>query len=73
MEKRKDGPKISDLRDSGSIEQDADSIVFLYREPTDGNEKVSVFVAKNRNGPLGHFKLEFQGEITSFKDIPFTN
>ena len=69
IEKRKDGdtPKLSDLRGSGAIEQDADIIFFLYREDNDNRDIVSLSIAKNRNGALGTFNLTFQKELASFR------
>lgn len=67
IEKRKEGfvePKLSDLRGSGSIEQDADSILFLFKE----DENIILSVAKNRNGALGKIKLNYTGSITKFTD-----
>jgi len=65
-------PQLSDLRDSGSIEQDADIVLFLYRE---GMHKEDVdknatrlIVAKNRNGPVGEIELIFNPEQTSFRE-----
>jgi replicative DNA helicase len=58
-------PKLSDLRGSGSIEQDADVILFLFREDND----IKVSVAKNRNGALGIFTLRYIPEITTFKNF----
>ena len=65
-------PRLSDLRESGSIEQDADLVVFLWRkksdedEATDDGEWISVKVAKNRNGPVGDFQLWFRKHQTRF-------
>jgi len=68
-------PQLSDLRESGAIEQDADLIVFIYRDETrseqDGSyydNVVNIEIAKQRNGPTGHFKLTFQRELTRFRD-----
>lgn len=70
IEQRKDGdsPKLSDLRGSGSIEQDADVIIFLYRQQEDNRNLITVSVAKNRNGALGEFLLLYDSEITTFKN-----
>lgn len=72
-------PSLSDLRESGSIEQDADQVLFLYREEYYKNEKEDptavesgtseVIVAKNRHGELGTVKLAFQGEFTKFSSL----
>ena len=67
-------PQLADLRESGAIEQDADVIVFIYRDEvyhptTEENRNVAeVIVAKQRNGPTGYFKLTFQREITRFRN-----
>ena len=75
-------PMLSDLRESGSIEQDADIVMFIYRDDyyktaTDEEEmaekalskgEAEIIVAKNRNGPVGSVKLLFQGNITKFKN-----
>ena len=69
-EKRSDdiSPKLSDLRESGSIEQDADIVMFLYREDKDPEKKnlVKLNIAKNRSGSLCTIDLGFQGEYTRF-------
>lgn len=69
-------PRLSDLRDSGSIEQDADIVFFIYRKDRDKvgldpqEENVAeIIVAKHRNGPLGTVKLKFDAEVASFKTI----
>ena len=78
VEARKDKhPMLSDLRDSGSIEQDADMVVFLYRDqyynPQPGAEDiVEVSIGKNRNGPLGSISLKFQKETSRFLPCPFS-
>ncbi|MCI6542271.1 MAG: replicative DNA helicase [Firmicutes bacterium] len=67
-------PVLSDLRDSGSIEQDADIVMFIYK-PDMYNDVVSeepdiaeLIIAKHRNGPLGTVKLKWVGETTSFEN-----
>ncbi len=65
-------PRMSDLRESGSIEQDADVIMLLHREdyydPTKNPGIVEVNVAKQRNGPTGKIKLTFLRDILRFED-----
>src|SRR5207237_9547525 len=61
-------PQLSDLRDSGSLEQDADAVFFLYREPKKKDSNVvDLIVAKQRNGPIGTIKLAFLREYTRFE------
>ena len=67
-------PVLSDLRESGSLEQDADIVVFLYRDKyysKDENQEdvTEVIIRKHRNGALGTVNLLFQGEYTRFRDI----
>ena len=67
-------PKLSDLRESGSIEQDADVVMFLYREDrvrpdTPNKNIVDVIVAKHRNGPVGKISLYFEENSTTFKSL----
>ena len=72
-------PGLSDLRESGSIEQDADQVLFLYRDEYYRNEKsdpasvetgtAEVIVSKNRHGELGTVPLAFQGEFTQFTSL----
>jgi replicative DNA helicase len=59
-------PQLSDLRESGSIEQDADIVMFLYRDDPDEKENINLLVAKHRNGPTGEFPMHFRGERTKF-------
>jgi len=67
-------PQLSDLRESGAIEQDADVIAFIYRDElyhptTEENQNIAeIILAKQRNGPTGFFKLTFQKEYTRFRD-----
>lgn len=70
-------PLLSDLRDSGSIEQDADIVMFLYRnsyyEKDDPNQNIcECIVAKNRHGETGTIKLGWQGEYTKFTNVEYS-
>lgn len=66
-------PRLSDLRDSGSIEQDADMVLMLHREVTEKNDpdydKVKLIVTKNRHGPMGSMTFKFIEAITVFEEI----
>lgn len=67
-------PMLSDLRESGSLEQDADIVMFLYREdyydPETTNKNITeVIVAKHRNGPVDTVKMFFKKEFTRFNDL----
>jgi len=73
-EKENRAPKLADLRESGSIEQDADVVLMLAR-PKDADEKYQVaadsaelIVAKQRNGPVGELRLTFLRDITRFEN-----
>ncbi|EKD79937.1 MAG: hypothetical protein ACD_40C00251G0006 [uncultured bacterium] len=59
-------PQLSDLRESGSIEQDADVVMFLYREDVEDLSNVKLNIAKHRNGPLRTIDLRFKGERVRF-------
>ena len=59
-------PQLADLRDSGSIEQDADVVMFLWREDPEVLENMQLDIAKHRNGPLGSVKLHFRGDRIRF-------
>jgi len=77
VEQREDHrPIVSDLRESGSIEQDADIVMFIYSaakysdaETEDSPDTCEIIVAKNRNGPQGTAKVRWVPEITTFVDI----
>ncbi|MBR2461475.1 MAG: replicative DNA helicase [Clostridia bacterium] len=72
VEGRKDGvPMLSDLRDSGSIEQDADSVMFLHKKENE-TQKVQVIIAKNRHGATGTVELGWTPEFTAFHSIEST-
>lgn len=59
-------PQLSDLRESGSIEQDADVVMFLYRKDDDVKESINLKISKHRNGALGDIDLYFRGERVKF-------
>ncbi len=59
-------PQLSDLRESGSIEQDADVVMFLWREDDDNNQNFMLDIAKHRNGPLRSIPLYFKGDRIKF-------
>jgi replicative DNA helicase len=66
-------PLLADLRESGAIEQDADTVLFIYRdefynEDTEDKGIAEIIVAKQRNGPTGTIKLQFQSEYAKFHD-----
>ena len=71
-------PQLSDLRESGALEQDADVVAFIYREdmymdksqpPTDAQGTAELIIAKQRNGPVGVVKLAFIREFTRFENL----
>lgn len=67
-------PQLSDLRDSGSIEQDADVVVFidreeLYNPDTEKKGVADILIAKHRNGPTGDLQLAFVKELASFRNL----
>jgi replicative DNA helicase len=67
-------PQLSDLRESGSIEQDADVVLFIYREEVyrqdeDNAGKADLIISKQRNGPIGTVKLAFLKQYTKFENL----
>jgi replicative DNA helicase len=71
-------PQLSDLRESGALEQDADVVLFIYREdqyadksqpPTDAQGVAELIIGKQRNGPTGTVKLAFIREFTRFENL----
>jgi replicative DNA helicase len=80
--RREPRPQLSDLRESGAIEQDADVVIFIYRpevylSPEERQQQVEkigvaeVIVAKQRNGPIGTIRLAFQDKFAKFADMAF--
>jgi replicative DNA helicase len=76
VEQRGGKPRLSDLRDSGSIEQDADVVMFIHREKDDTSmgdnarsKETEILIEKHRNGPTGSVKLMFNSEKTTFQDV----
>lgn len=77
IEKRRGKPRLSDLRDSGSLEQDADVVMFIHREDMMGtrngeeekNNVAEILIEKHRNGPIGKIDLLFDEEKTTFRSV----
>lgn len=75
VESREDKrPRLSDLRESGSIEQDADVVMLIYRDayyhPEDNNSSVEIIIAKQKDGPTGVVPLIYVKEFMRFVDVP---
>jgi replicative DNA helicase len=80
VEQRGGKPRLSDLRDSGSIEQDADVVIFIHREDmqqrSDVNERTGVaeiLIEKHRNGPVGKVELRFNDKHANFETLAKTD
>jgi len=82
VETRGGKPKLSDLRDSGSIEQDADLVMFIHsneEDIRDENGKMKevqrkeLIIAKHRNGPLGVATLDYHTRFNTFVEIDYSN
>ena len=78
VESRGGKPRLSDLRDSGSIEQDADVVMFIHREDKGKDESeqtniAEILIEKHRNGPTGKVELYFDGKTTSFLNLEKSN
>lgn len=78
VEQRRDRPRLSDLRDSGSIEQDADVVMFIHREDkmnkdSDRPNVAEILIEKHRNGPTGKVELYFDEKQTTFLAIDSGN
>jgi len=74
VEQRGGKPRLSDLRDSGSIEQDADVVLFIhredrYREESEKNNIAEIMIEKHRNGPTGQVELYFDEKKSTFTDL----
>ena len=62
-------PQLADLRESGAIEQDADVVMFLYREDDENQENLILDIQKHRNGPLRRINLFFRGDRIRFYGV----
>jgi replicative DNA helicase len=73
VEQRGGKPRLSDLRDSGSIEQDADVVMFIHRDADQDSggrrEETEIMIEKHRNGPTGTVKLYFDSKKTTFLSV----
>lgn len=72
IESRGGRPKLSDLRDSGSIEQDADVVMFIHRDKDEDGEKsniTEILIEKHRNGPTGKVTLHFDDKKATFQEV----
>ena len=74
VEQRGGKPRLSDLRDSGSIEQDADVVMFIHRDDKNNADSdrpniAEILVEKHRNGPTGSVELYFDAKRTSFLSL----
>ena len=65
-------PQLADLRESGAIEQDADVVMFIYREDLEKMEQVTLDIQKHRNGPIGEIQLVFRADRTKFYGLEKT-
>jgi len=82
VETRGGKPKLSDLRDSGSIEQDADAVIFIHSNEDDIRDengkmkevqRKELIIAKHRNGPLGSVILDYHTRFNTFVEIDYSN
>ena len=71
VEKKQRRPLLSDLRESGAIEQDADLVLFIHREEGDGLEDrpTELIIGKQRSGPVGTVEVLFQKEFSRFVNL----
>ena len=72
-DKQERRPRLSDLRESGAIEQDADVVMILYRENPETPETVKLLIEKNRHGSTGDIDLHWDGKYTKFTSIDNTH
>lgn len=64
-------PELYDLKESGAIEQDADTVLMIHKPNEDNNIDTEIIIAKNRNGETGMFDMKFQGKTQRFYEIKF--